>query len=111
MQAKKILFESGSAVIKKESYPILDGLVTLLNIYPYAEFDIEGHTDNTGTPESNKQLSQERAQSVVNYFVSKGIAKERLTAHGYGQERPIADNKTAAGRAQNRRVEIHLNQK
>jgi len=111
MQAKKILFETGSAVLKKESYKTLDGLIALLNTYPYAEFDIEGHTDNTGTIEGNKQLSKDRAQSVVDYFVSKGIEKDRLNAVGYGQERPIADNKTAAGRTQNRRVEIHLNQK
>jgi len=68
-----------------------------------------GHTDNTGKVETNKALSQKRADAVKAYLVSKNIAESRLTATGMGQDEPIADNKTAAGRAKNRRVELKLN--
>ena len=67
---------------------------------------VEGHTDNTGTAERNKTLSQERAQSVVNALKAAGIDKKRLNAVGWGQEKPMADNKTEEGKAKNRRVEI-----
>ncbi|HNQ00543.1 MAG TPA: OmpA family protein, partial [Bacteroidia bacterium] len=74
--------------------------------YPEAKLSVEGHTDNTGNPEKNVTLSQKRCESVKNYLVSKGIDANRLTATGYGDTRPIADNKTADGRAKNRRVEL-----
>jgi OmpA-OmpF porin, OOP family len=67
---------------------------------------IEGHTDNTGTPASNQTLSQARAKSVVEALVTGGISRDRLAAKGFGQDRPIADNRTDEGRAKNRRVEI-----
>jgi len=70
--------------------------------------DVEGYTDNTGSAATNKKLSQARANAVVAYLKKKGIAANRLTAKGFGPENPIADNKTAAGRAQNRRVELKL---
>ena len=76
--------------------------------YPQTKWDIEGHTDDVGKDASNLDLSDRRAASVKNYFISKGISADRLTSKGYGETRPIADNKTAAGRAQNRRTEIHL---
>jgi len=79
-----------------------------MNQYPQTKWDIQGHTDDVGKDEYNKDLSNRRAASVKNYFISKGISADRLQSAGYGEERPVADNKTAAGRAQNRRVEILL---
>jgi outer membrane protein OmpA-like peptidoglycan-associated protein len=67
---------------------------------------VEGHTDNVGNPKSNKTLSNERANSVVAAIISQGIDAKRLSAAGYGQDKPIADNKTEEGRAKNRRVEL-----
>jgi outer membrane protein OmpA-like peptidoglycan-associated protein len=67
---------------------------------------IEGHTDNKGKPDHNKDLSKRRALAVKAYLVKKGIAESRLDAEGFGQDKPIADNKTEAGRAKNRRVEF-----
>lgn len=76
--------------------------------YPNTRWSIEGHTDNVGKEAKNLDLSKRRAASVKNYFISKGVAADRLDSEGYGQIRPIADNKTAAGRTENRRVEIKL---
>lgn len=106
--AKNIFFNTGSSVLLKKSYKPLDEVVKVLNENPTLILDIEGHTDNTGTPEKNQTLSESRAASVKAYLVSKGISEARLVAAGYGQDRPVADNKTAAGRAQNRRSELKL---
>jgi OOP family OmpA-OmpF porin len=108
LAAKGINFETGSDVIKTDSYDDLDKLVTILNEYPEANVSIDGHTDNVGDPAKNKDLSQKRANSVMAYLVNKGIAAMRLTATGYGDAQPIADNKTKAGKAKNRRVDFKL---
>ena len=76
--------------------------------YPNAEFHIEGHTDSQGSKAYNEKLSRERAASVMNYLTTKGIDASRLTSEGYGELRPIATNRTAAGRQLNRRVAIVL---
>jgi outer membrane protein OmpA-like peptidoglycan-associated protein len=76
--------------------------------YPNAKLTIEGHTDNTGTNAHNMKLSNDRAKSVVDYLVSKGIDASRLTAVGFGEEKPVTTNKTAEGRTLNRRVELKL---
>ncbi len=112
INAKNILFATGSAVLLQKSYKSLDEVVALLKEDANAELklSIEGHTDNTGSAAANKSLSQRRANSVLTYLAKKGIDKARLTATGYGQEQPIADNKTAAGRAANRRVELKLSE-
>jgi len=81
-----------------------------MNKYPKVKFNIEGHTDNTGNYDSNKRLSQSRADAVKTYIVNKGISASRLTAIGYGSDKPVASNKTSAGRQQNRRVEFIINQ-
>jgi outer membrane protein OmpA-like peptidoglycan-associated protein len=86
----------------------LDILVEMLTLYKEAFVDIEGHTDNVGKSEANKKLSQGRADAVKAYLVSKGIDESRLTAIGYGDEKPVADNKTAAGKAKNRRVDFNI---
>ena len=108
LEAKLIQFETGSAVIKTESYRELDKILELMNAYPSSNFSIEGYTDDRGRAESNRALSQKRADAVKTYFVNKGISSARLTATGYGEASPVATNATAAGRKQNRRVEIHL---
>lgn len=115
LAAKGINFESGKDVIKPSSFADLDKLVILLNEYPEAKVEIQGHTDNTGNrdaakrPAENLTLSQNRANAVKAYLESHGIAGERLTAVGYGETQPIADNATAAGKAKNRRVDFKLN--
>ncbi|WP_222165968.1 OmpA family protein [Edaphocola aurantiacus] len=106
--ATAIQFETGKAVIKKTSYKLLDEIVSILNEYTDYNMTIDGHTDNVGTAERNLELSKQRAAAVKEYFVSKGIAEGRLSTNGYGLEKPKASNKTAAGRAQNRRVEMDL---
>jgi len=108
LAAKGINFETGKAVITAGSFKSLDDLVTLLNSYPGASVEIQGHTDNNGTPESNKTLSQDRANSVKRYLSAGGVSEARMTAVGYGQEMPLADNKTEAGKTKNRRVDFKL---
>lgn len=108
--ATNIFFATGSATLLKKSNAALDNIVTLLNEADNSSLglDIEGYTDNTGSIALNKKLSQARANAVKTYLKKKGIAENRLNAVGFGPEKPIADNKTAAGRAKNRRVEMKL---
>lgn len=108
LAAKGINFETGKATITKASYANLDKLVEILKQYPEATAVIEGHTDNQGNAELNRKLSQERADAVKAYLVSKGIDASRLTAIGYGPDKPVDTNDTAAGRAKNRRVDFRL---
>ena len=75
---------------------------------PEMKLDIDGHTDDVGTDETNQKLSDNRAASVRTYMVSKGIDESRITSAGHGETQPIADNKTAAGRQKNRRVEMKM---
>ncbi|GAA4272287.1 DUF5723 family protein [Aquimarina gracilis] len=106
--AKTILFDSGKSTIKEESNKVLADIVSILNEYPTAKFKVEGHTDSAGSARLNQRLSDSRANAVKTYLVENGIDQFRLSATGYGEDRPIATNKTRAGRAQNRRVEINL---
>ena len=103
---KGITFKTGSAKLTKSSYGTLDDIAELMIKIPEANLEVQGHTDNKGVAKKNLKLSESRANSVVKYLVKKGVAKDRLRAVGYGSERPIADNTDAAGRAQNRRVEL-----
>lgn len=108
--AKSIQFETGKDVIKKVSYARLDTVVSIMKEYEYTNWSIEGHTDNVGKADKNLELSKRRAAAVKAYFVSKGISEARLQSEGFGDTKPAADNKTAAGKATNRRVEIKLNE-
>jgi outer membrane protein OmpA-like peptidoglycan-associated protein len=99
-------FKTGSAKILKSSYPVLDKVFNSLEAFPNKKFEIAGHTDNRGGDEYNRILSYKRAKAVKDYFVQKGISTDRLIARGYGEEKPVATNETAEGRAENRRVEI-----
>jgi outer membrane protein OmpA-like peptidoglycan-associated protein len=101
---ESVYFKTDKAEIQPRSFPLLDNVVAVLKTHPLLKIQVEGHTDSQGKPEYNKQLSQRRAESVVAYLVKKGITADRLIPMGFGQEQPIADNKTAEGRAQNRRV-------
>lgn len=102
----KIFFENNSDKLKVASLSQLDELAKILNRYEGANLTIEGHTDSNGSDEFNKNLSQKRTESVKAYLIKKGIAADRLTGVGMGEAKPIADNKTALGRAKNRRVEL-----
>jgi outer membrane protein OmpA-like peptidoglycan-associated protein len=104
--AGKLFFENGSAELKPSSFVQLDYLVVILNRYNATDLQIGGHTDNVGGDLANIDLSKQRAESVKTYLISKGIPETRLTALGFGDGKPIADNKTASGRAKNRRVEL-----
>ena len=106
--AKTILFDTGKSTIKNQSRAILLDITSILSEYPNAKFSVEGYTDSVGSATSNLRLSKNRAQAVKNYLISKGIASSRLTSNGYGEDKPIATNSTAAGRKLNRRVEINL---
>ena len=106
--AKSIYFLTGKDIIQKVSFPKLNMLVGILNSDKDMLIIIEGHTDNKGKPATNQRLSEKRAQAVKNYLVKKGIAENRITAQGFGNAKPIATNATPAGRAKNRRVELHL---
>lgn len=104
-----ILFDTDSARIRPESLPTLDEVVRMLATEPGWKILVEGHTDATGTAAHNQTLSGQRAQSVRDYLVGKGVAAARLSAVGFGQSKPVADNATELGRAQNRRVELVRN--
>jgi OmpA-OmpF porin, OOP family len=103
-----IEFETGKAVIKPGSFPILDEVVTLMKARGSIKMGVYGHTDSRGIAANNLKLSGDRAASVVGYLVSKGVAASRLQSQGFGQTKPIADNATDAGRAKNRRVEFKM---
>lgn len=101
-----VLFATGSAELQDGASSNLNELVSFLNQYPGRRVLIEGHTDNVGGVEFNQGLSQRRADSVRYYLTEQGIASQRLSASGIGMDRPVANNDTATGRQQNRRVEI-----
>lgn len=102
-----INFKTGSADLMPVSIPILDKVVGLIKELGDVKLRIEGHTDNVGKADKNMKLSQDRAQAVVDYLVSKGVKADNLQAQGFGPTKPIISNATAAGRAKNRRTEIN----
>ncbi len=103
---RPIQFDFDSAVVKAESYPIIDELVDLMYSWPKLKFDIHGHTDNVGSQEYNQNLSEKRAKAVYDLLIAKGVDEKRLRYRGFGFARPIASNATAEGRAINRRTEF-----
>ena len=100
------LFATGKAEIKSGATVNLDRLTTFLNEYPKRTAAIEGYTDSMGSEEMNQSLSERRANAVKNYLVGQGVGSARLTTSGHGETSPVADNESAAGRQQNRRVEV-----
>lgn len=108
IKLKNIFFDFGKSTLKKESFPELDKLYKFLIENPEIKVEIAGHTDNKGAAEKNMQLSRWRARSVQQYLVQKGINIKRVSFNGYGLDKPVASNKTEAGRALNRRVEFTI---
>ncbi|MDR1343702.1 MAG: OmpA family protein [Prevotellaceae bacterium] len=105
---QSILFANAKATLLPKSYKQLEQLYRLMLYHPLLKVEISGHTDNTGKKATNQRLSGERAQSVVDYLIGRGIEPNRLSARGYSDTQPIAPNKTAAGKALNRRVEFKV---
>lgn len=102
-----ILFDTGKSNIKPESTPTLKQIAAAFKAYPDLKVEIQGHTDNVGKPDGNLKLSQARAEAVKKVLTTEyGVKADQLTAKGYGDTKPLADNKTAEGRANNRRVEL-----
>ena len=99
-------FDTNKSVVLDGDKPTLDQVVSLLASSPDLRLSVDGHTDNDGHADANKQLSQQRAEAIVVYLVNAGVAKDRLVAKGFGSETPVADNRTEEGRAKNRRVEL-----
>jgi outer membrane protein OmpA-like peptidoglycan-associated protein len=106
---QRIFFANGRATILSQSFPVLNEIIQALKSHPTLQVEIGGHTDSNGDDAYNKRLSQQRADSVRKYLIENGgIAADRLTAVGYGEEQPIESNRTADGRAKNRRVEFRI---
>jgi len=105
---KGVFFESNSASITASSLPVLENAVLSLKKRPDIRVELAAYTDSRGKASYNQALSNKRAYSVMNYLVAHGIDASRLTAHGYGEANPVADNQTREGRAENRRVEMHV---
>src|SRR5712671_7595401 len=104
----KLLFNSDSSVLKPEAVEQIAKLGDILAKYPEDRIRVQGHTDSTGSVSHNEELSMRRAQSVREVLVSRGVKPGQMLVEGVGEAHPIADNKTATGRAQNRRVELHI---
>ena len=108
IRLNNIFFDFGNSTLRAESYPELDRVVKVLNDNPKLEIEMSGHTDNVGGVEANLKLSEERANSVKEYLVSKSISQNRIVSKGYGETKPVAKNDNDEGRQQNRRVEFTI---
>jgi outer membrane protein OmpA-like peptidoglycan-associated protein len=104
-----ITFATNQSSVRADFYPVLDAVADVFKEYNKTTISITGHTDNVGRDDYNLNLSNERARSVAQYLISRGVNGGRITATGMGKNMPIADNSTENGRAQNRRVEIRIN--
>jgi len=99
-------FETDRAVLTSDSMGVLEKVAASLKDWPEVRVEIGGHTDSTGSDAHNLNLSQRRAEAVRSYLIDQGVDASRLTAKGYGEKKPIADNNAREGRAKNRRVEL-----
>lgn len=106
-----VLFDVDSAVVDSSGRSTLDDVAQVLDEYSKTAVVVQGHTDSTGSEEHNQQLSEQRADSVRNYLVGRGVAEPRLSAIGFGESSPVTSNDTESGRQQNRRVDILLKAK
>jgi outer membrane protein OmpA-like peptidoglycan-associated protein len=105
---KGVNFDFNTAQLRADASAILDDAVAILKRYPALKVEVAGHTDSNGADAYNQRLSENRAKAVMDYFVGKGVDAAQLSAKGYGESEPVADNATADGRAQNRRVELRI---
>lgn len=103
-----VTFDFNSAALKPQFYPALDQVAGTMAEYNQTVVEVSGHTDSVGSDAYNQRLSEQRAESVTNYLVGKGLMRQRFEVVGMGERYPIASNDTDAGRAQNRRVEIRV---
>jgi outer membrane protein OmpA-like peptidoglycan-associated protein len=103
-----VVFDAGKASLQPSATTAIDRLAQLLGVYPERSVRIEGHTDSLGDDAANQQLSERRAAAVRDALLARGIAAARVEAVGYGETRPIADNRTESGRQKNRRIDIVL---
>ena len=103
-----VTFDVGSYTLKPAFRATLDDIATSMNQYPNSLIDVYGHTDSTGSDAYNQTLSENRARTVANYLISKGVSAARIRSQGFGETMPVADNATEEGRAKNRRVEIKI---
>ena len=101
-----VFFDSGKSTLKPESYKALDQLQEYMSLKKTLVVEIAGHTDNIGNKDANQKLSEDRANAVRNYLIKKGITADRVTAKGYGDTQPVADNSNDAGKQKNRRTEV-----
>jgi outer membrane protein OmpA-like peptidoglycan-associated protein len=106
-----VFFDFNKATIRSVSFPLLDEVAQALKDHPKIKVEVQGHTDSVGNDAFNLKLSQKRAESVRNYLIKKGISSDRMDPKGYGENVPIADNRTKAGRDQNRRVEFVITER
>jgi outer membrane protein OmpA-like peptidoglycan-associated protein len=106
--AQAVQFETASAVLKSISVPILDQVADIMRRYSSFRLSIDGHTDSIGSSLNNQSLSEKRAKSCYDYLISKGISPERMSYQGFGESKPVADNRTREGREENRRVEFNV---
>jgi outer membrane protein OmpA-like peptidoglycan-associated protein len=107
----RLLFDTGQATLQPASYDQLNNVAAILKAYPTAKIRLGGYTDNTGDPTANQRLSEERANSVMAELTQRGIDPARLTAQGYGDQNPVADNATEEGRQKNRRISFRVAEK
>ena len=105
---ENVLFDTGKSSLKSSSFSELDEVVAVMTRKKNMQIEVGGHTDSIGTDANNLKLSQDRADAVRNYLISKGIDATRISAVGYGETLPVADNKDEKGRALNRRTEIRI---
>jgi len=105
---KGVTFEFNKTRLRPDAQTILDWVVGVLKKYPDMKVEVAGHTDSVGSDAYNQKLSEGRAQSVMQYFVDHGVPSDQVTAKGYGESQPVADNNTEEGRERNRRVELHV---
>jgi outer membrane protein OmpA-like peptidoglycan-associated protein len=102
-------FPTGVSEIQTDNFPLMNKIIRAIKLFPEASIEISGHTDSTGSDNINRSISQARAEKVGKFLTDVGeIDSKRITANGYGESRPLATNKTAEGRAENRRVEITI---
>lgn len=101
-------FDIDRTTLRSSSYQELNELLEYLQHHPEIKAEIAGHTDNTGSPAHNQKLSQDRANTIRNFLLKKGISADRVSAKGYGAKEPIADNSTESGRQLNRRTEVRI---
>jgi len=101
-----VLFDTGKYTLKQGTQVSLAKVAGILEAYPGLKVQVEGYTDSTGSDELNQKLSENRANAVMNFLVAQGVAQSNIAAQGYGKNDPVADNSTASGRQQNRRVNM-----